>query len=258
MEAIVPSFSGFLLILVRVTSFFITMPIYSHRSIPAMHRVGMGVFLAWIMYYTMDIPVFEMDASYYLLIIKEALVGLLIGFSAYMMLSAIQIAGGFIDFQMGLAIANVIDPQTGVQSPLVGQYLYMFALLFLLATNGHHLLLDGIFYSYRFIPIDQYFINFGNEGLLEFVIMSFNQMFIIAFQMAIPVVGSLFIVDVSLGILARTMPQLNVFVVGLPIKLFVSFVVIFIVMGVTMTVVGQLFEFTLLAMRGLMDWMGGA
>ena len=258
MEALIPSISGFLLILVRVTSFFITMPIYSHRSIPAMHRIGMGFFLAWIMYYTMDIPVFEIDASYYLLIIKEALVGLLIGFVAYLILSAIQIAGGFIDFQMGLAIANVIDPQTGVQSPLVGQYLYMFALLFLLATNGHHLLLDGIFYSYRFIPIDQYFINFGSEGLLKFVIMSFNQMFVIAFQMAIPVVGSLFIVDVSLGILARTMPQLNVFVVGLPIKLFVSFIVLFIVMGVTMTVVGQLFEYTLLTMRGLMDWMGGA
>ncbi|MBD3109429.1 flagellar type III secretion system protein FliR [Bacillus sp. AGMB 02131] len=258
MEVLVPSFSGFLLILVRVTSFFITMPIYSHRSLPAMHRIGIGVFLSWIMYYTMEIPVFEIDASYYLLIIKEALVGLLIGFIAYLMLSAIQIAGGFIDFQMGLAIANVIDPQTGVQSPLVGQYLYMFALLFLLATNGHHLLMDGIFYSYQFVPIDQYFIDFSREGLLEFVIMSFNQMFIIAFQMAIPVVGSLFIVDVALGILARTMPQLNVFVVGLPIKLFVSFVVLLIVMGVTMTVVGQLFEYTLLTMRGLMDWMGGA
>lgn len=258
MEVLIPSFSGFLLILVRVTSFFITMPIYSHRSIPAMYRVGMGLFLAWIMYYTMDIPAFEIDASYYLLIIKEALVGLLIGFIAYLMLSAIQIAGGFIDFQMGLAIANVIDPQTGVQSPLVGQYLYMFALLFLLATNGHHLLMDGIFYSYQFIPIDQYFIDFGKEGLLEFVLLAFNQMFIIAFQMAIPVVGSLFIVDVALGILARTMPQLNVFVVGLPIKLFVSFIVLLVVIGVTMTVVGQLFEYTLLTMRGLMDWMGGA
>jgi len=73
MEALIPSFSGFLLILVRVTSFFITMPIYSHRSIPAMHRIGMGFFLAWIMYYTMDIPVFEIDVSYYLLIIKEDL-----------------------------------------------------------------------------------------------------------------------------------------------------------------------------------------
>ena len=86
---------------------------------------------------------------------KEAMIGLLIGFVAYMIISAIQIAGGFIDFQMGFAIANVIDPQTGAQSPLMGQYLYTFAFLLLLALNGHHLLLDGIFYSYQFIPIDQ-------------------------------------------------------------------------------------------------------
>ena len=80
-----------------------------------------------------------------------------------MIMSAIQVAGGFIDFQMGFAMANVIDPQTGAQSPLMGQYLYTIALLFLLAPNGHHLLLDGIFYSYQFIPIDSAFIPFGNE-----------------------------------------------------------------------------------------------
>ena len=81
-----------------------------------------------------------------------------------MIMSAIQIAGGFIDFQMGFAMANVIDPQTGAQSPLMGQYLYTIALLFLLSTDGHHLLLDGIFYSYQFIPIDGAFIPFDNES----------------------------------------------------------------------------------------------
>ncbi|WP_019242294.1 MULTISPECIES: flagellar biosynthetic protein FliR [Bacillus] len=258
MENLVPSFAGFLLILVRVTSFFVTMPIFSYKTVPAMHRIGLSFFLAWIMYYTIDIPTLDFDYTYFILILKEALVGLMIGFTAFMILTAIQIAGGFIDFQMGFAIANVIDPQTGVQSPLVGQYLYTFALLFLLATNGHHLLLDGIFNSYQFIPIDQLFVNFGKEGLLEFIIKSFNQAFVIAFQMSVPVVGSLFIVDVALGILARTVPQLNIFVVGIPIKIAVSFVVLLIVMAVMMTVVGHLFEYTLVTMRGLMEWMGGA
>ena len=73
------------------------------------------------------------------------MVGLFIGFVAYMIMSAIQIAGGFIDFQMGFAMANVIDPQTGAQSPLMGQYLYTIALLFLLSTDGHHLLLGWNF-----------------------------------------------------------------------------------------------------------------
>ncbi|MCM3178230.1 flagellar biosynthetic protein FliR [Cytobacillus horneckiae] len=257
MVDIFPYFPSMLLVFVRVTSFFLMMPIFSYRTIPNAAKIGIGFFLAWIMIYTIDAPVLEIDGTYFLLIIKEALVGIFVGFIAYLMLSAIQIAGGFIDFQMGFAIANVIDPQTGAQSPLTGQYLYMISLLFLLSVNGHHLLMDGIFYSYQFIPIDQPWIPFGDEGLAEFVVKAFNSMFIIAFQMAIPVVGSLFLVDVALGIIARTVPQLNVFVVGLPVKIGVSFIVLFIVMSVLMVVVSRLFETMLETMRGLMSLMGG-
>ncbi len=257
MTDILLSFPGFLLILVRVSSFFITMPIFSYRTIPASHRIGFAVCLAWIMYYPVDIPPLDFDYRFLLLVLKEASVGLLVGFIAYMLISAIQIAGGLIDFQMGFAIANVIDPQTGAQNPLMGQYLYTVSLLFLLATDGHHLLLDGIFYSYEFVPMDKLFPAFASEDTLEFVIRSFNQAFVIAFQMSIPVVGSLFIVDVALGIVARTVPQLNIFVVGLPVKIFVSFLVLLVLMGVMMMVVGELFEYTLIVMRGLMDWLGG-
>lgn len=257
MVDIFPYFPSMLLVFVRVTSFFLMMPIFSYRTIPNAAKIGIGFFLAWIMIYTIDAPILEIDGTYFLLIIKEALVGIFVGFIAYLMLSAIQIAGGFIDFQMGFAIANVIDPQTGAQSPLTGQYLYMISLLFLLSVNGHHLLMDGIFYSYQFIPIDQPWIPFGDEGLAEFVVKAFSSMFIIAFQMAIPVVGSLFLVDVALGIIARTVPQLNVFVVGLPVKIGVSFIVLFIVMSVLMVVVSRLFETMLETMRGLMSLMGG-
>ena len=257
MAEIIPSFPGFLLILVRVSTFFITMPIFSYRTIPASHRIGLSVCLAWVMYYTVDIPPLGFDYQFLLLVLKEAMVGLLVGFIAYMLISAIQIAGGLIDFQMGFAIANVIDPQTGAQNPLMGQYLYTVSLLFLLATDGHHLLLDGIFYSYEFVPIDKLFPAFASEDTLEFVIRSFNQAFVIAFQMSIPVVGSLFIVDVALGIVARTVPQLNIFVVGMPVKIFVSFLVLLVLMGVMMMVVGDLFKYTLIVMRGLMDWLGG-
>ncbi len=253
-----PDFPAFLLVLVRVTSFFLMMPLFSYRSIPAGHKIGLGFFMAWIILFTLDVPALEINSTYFLLIIKEALVGVFIGFIAYMILTAIQIAGGFIDFQMGFAIANVIDPQTGAQSPLLGQYLYTIGLLLLLTVNGHHLLLDGVFNSFRFIPLDQMWIPFGNENMVEFVIRAFNSMFIIAFQMAIPVVGSLFLVDVALGIVARTVPQLNVFVVGLPLKIGVSFIVLIAVMSVILLVVSQLFEVMLRTMRGLMELIGGS
>ncbi|MDE3838532.1 flagellar type III secretion system protein FliR [Bacillus methanolicus] len=254
---LLPKFPMFLLIFVRVTSFFLMMPFFSYRTIPARIKIGLGFFLAWIMFFTIDAPAFEINGEFLLLIIKEALVGLLIGFVAYMIMSAIQIAGGFIDFQMGVAIANVIDPQTGAQSPLMGQYLYSVALLFLLTANGHHLLIDGIFYSYKFIPIDQAWIPFGNENFLNYILKSFSSVFVIAFQMSVPVVGCLLLVDVALGIVARTVPQLNVFIVGLPLKIGVSFIVLIAVMGVMMLAVSQLFETMLSTMRGLMDLIGG-
>lgn len=258
LTSIIPNIPVFLLILVRVTSFFFMMPLFSYKTIPTSYKVGIGFFLSWVMLYTIKQPALQIDETYFLLIIKEALVGLLIGFIAYAILSAIQIAGGFIDFQMGFAIANVIDPQTGAQSPLMGQFLYIISLLFLLTVNGHHLMIDGIYYSYRFIPLDQPWIHFGQQNMLEFVVRSVSSMFLVAFQMAVPIVGSLFLVDVALGIVARTVPQLNIFVVGFPIKIAVSFIVLATVIGVMMISVSQLFQSMLSTMRGLMELMGGA
>ena len=254
---LLPELPVFLLVFVRVTSFFLMMPLFSYRTIPTTHKVGLGFFLAWIMFYTIDAPILEINGAYFLLIIKEALVGLTVGFIAYLILSAIQIAGGFIDFQMGFAIANVIDPQTGAQSPLTGQYFYTISLLFLLSVNGHHLLLDGIYNSYHFVPLEKW-IPFGDESLILFIVKSFGTMFTIALQMSLPVVASLFLVDVALGIVARTVPQLNVFVVGLPLKIGVSFIVIIAVMGIMMGVVSQLFEYMLVTMRDFMDLIGGS
>lgn len=254
---IVSAFPAFLLIFMRVSAFFVTMPLFSYRTLPAMFRVGFAFFISLLMYHAVDAPPMEIDFEYFLLIMKEVLVGLFIGFIGYLILSAVQTAGSFIDFQMGFAIANVIDPQTGAQSPLIGQYLYIFALLLLLAVDGHHLLLDGIFYSYQYIPIDQVSIGLGNAGMAEYVIKSFAMMFVIAFQMAVPVVAVLFLVDVALGIIARTVPQMNVFVVGFPIKIAVSFIVIFIVMGVILGIVQNLFDKIALTMRDVMEMMGG-
>ncbi|MFC4557131.1 flagellar biosynthetic protein FliR [Virgibacillus kekensis] len=246
----------FLLVFVRVAAFFMTVPLFSYRTIPTPFKIGFTFFLSLIMYYTVDGSQITIDDMYLFLLIKEALVGLLIGLLAYIMLSAIQIAGGFIDFQMGFAIANVIDPQTGAQSPLTGQYFYIIALLFLLSVNGHHLLIDGIFFSYEFIPIDA-FIPFQDGSLADFIITTFNKMFLIAFQMAIPIVGCLFLVDVALGIIARTVPQLNVFVVGLPLKIFVSFVAILFFLSLYVVLVENLFSVTFEAMRSLMQLFGG-
>ncbi|WML43716.1 flagellar biosynthetic protein FliR [Neobacillus sp. PS3-40] len=258
MNELLPQFPAFLLIFVRVTSFFLMMPIFSYRTIPTVHKIGFGFFLSWLIFYAIHPPLLEINGPFFFLIIKEALVGLIIGFVAYLILAAIQIAGGFIDFQLGFAIANVIDPQTGAQSPLMGQYLHTIGLLLLLSINGHHLLIDGIYNSYHFIPINQAWLPLGSKDVIEFMLRSFGSMFIIAFQMSIPVVGCLFLVDVALGIVARTVPQLNIFVVGIPVKIVVGFILIIAGLGVMMTVVSSLFETMLYTMRGMLELLGGS
>ncbi|MFB5087136.1 flagellar biosynthetic protein FliR [Psychrobacillus sp. PGGUH221] len=257
MDELIPKLTVLLLIIARVSAFFVTLPLFSHRTIPATHRIAFAVILSWMMYYTMDVAPFEINGDYIILIIKEVMVGLFIGLLAYIIMSAIQIAGGFIDFQMGFAIANVIDPQTGAQSPLIGQFLNTLALLLLLALNGHHLLLDGIFYSYQFIPMDMTLLAFGQENYVEFIIKTFAGVFAVAFQMSIPIVATLFLVDIALGITARTVPQLNIFVVGFPIKIGVSFLVLLVMMGVLMAVVQKMFEIMVIGMRDLMIILGG-
>lgn len=247
----------FLLIFMRMVAFFVTLPLFSYRAIPTPFKIGFAFFLTLIFYHTIDPSSVDLEGIYIVLLIKEIMVGLLIGLVAYIIVSAVQIAGGFIDFQMGFAIANVIDPQTGAQSPLTGQYFYIIALLFLLSVDGHYLLIEGIYHSYQLVPVDG-IISFQQEGVARFIISVFNQMFLIAFQMAIPIVGCLFLVDVALGMIARTVPQVNVFVVGLPLKIFVSFTVILFFLSFYMILVRSLFANMFDVMRGLMQLFGSA
>ncbi|PYZ93132.1 flagellar biosynthetic protein FliR [Salipaludibacillus keqinensis] len=249
-------FPAFLLILVRITSFLLTLPFFSYQNIPAQMKIGIAIFMSWIIFFTEDWPAFEINYEFFLLIIKEALFGLTVGLIATILLYAIQVAGGLIDLKLGFMIANVIDPQTGAQSPLTGSYLYTFSLLFILATDAHHLLIDGMFYSYQFVPMEQLYLPFGEMFVIEHVVSSFNTMFIIAFQMSMPIVGSIFLVDVALGMVARTVPQVNVFVVGLPLKIFLGFIMLALTMAPFFILVEHLVETMTLTMRTLMELYG--
>ncbi|TCP30315.1 flagellar biosynthetic protein FliR [Scopulibacillus darangshiensis] len=247
----------YLLVLVRLASFFVTMPVFAYRTIPGRVKVGLAAILALIV--TTAIyhgePV-SLNAMYPLLVIKEAVVGLSIGFVAGLLLYAVQLAGAFIDLQMGFAIANTINPENGVTSPLTGQYLYIFALFFFLGVNGHHMLLNGILYSFNLVPLNGLSIQLTDGDTAHFVVTVFLQMAGIAFQLAMPLIGCLFLVDVALGIVARTVPQVNVFVVGLPLKILVSFILLLIVFPMFFVLFKSIFEDMTEAMVSYMKLLG--
>lgn len=249
---------AFLLVLVRLTTFFVAAPLFSMRTVPTIHKIGFSFFVALICYSTVTIDVLiAVDFNFILLVMKEVLIGLALGFVAALILYTVQVAGGFIDFQMGFAIANVVDPQTGTQVPIIGNFKYTFALLFLLAVDGHHMMLEGIMRSYQLVAVDQFIVQDQNQAITQFIITTFTQMFLTAFQMAIPMVGALFLVTVALGITARTVPQLNIFVVGIPLKIFLGFIMLFITLPTFFYLLHKVFRQMIEAIGQLLYLLGG-
>lgn len=229
MEWIDTLLPAFLLILFRLTGFFLIAPYFSTRGVLPHFKIGLAVFLAILTVPMVGIGQVTFDARYPFLIIKELFVGFTLGFIASLFFYALQMAGGFIDLQMGFAFANIIDPQTGFSAPVMGNFKYMLGLLFLIATGGHHLLLRGILNSFFLIPLPA-LIPYQNGNIAEAVLDVFIHTFIISVQIAAPLVVSLFLMDVALGFITRTVPQLNIFVVGFPLKILASFAFLLILM----------------------------
>ncbi|MFC7392564.1 flagellar biosynthetic protein FliR [Scopulibacillus cellulosilyticus] len=248
----------YLLVLVRLASFFVTMPIFSYRTIPGRVKIGLAAILALIVTATLmrETPPLSINAYYLLLIIKEAIVGLSIGFVAGLLIYAVQMAGYFIDVQMGLAIANTINPENGVTSPLTGQFLNVLALLLMLALDGHLMLIKGILDSFRLIKVNDLSIHLMQGSTAHFIVNVFLKMVGISFQMAMPIIACLFLVDVALGIVARTVPQVNVFIVGLPMKIIVGFVLLLLIFPVFFTLVHTIFELMAEAVNSYMQFLG--
>ncbi|GAB6988928.1 flagellar biosynthetic protein FliR [Paenibacillus pini] len=258
MNMVLQSLPVFLLIFCRITSFFVVVPVFSSKGVPNIFKIGISFFISVLVFLTYGIhQQIPTDLSYVLLIIREILIGLLLGFVAYMMFMVIQTAGSFIDISIGFGIANVIDPMTGASSPMLGNFKYMFALLLFLTMNGHHYLLDGIIHSYDWVPLsNQLFMKLYNGSLSEFLIQSFGQSFVLAFQMAAPLVTTLFLTDIGLGFLARTAPQFNVFVIGIPLKIIVGLIMLLLLVPSFSYIFGELFGIMFESMQKLLAVIG--
>ncbi|MHB8170463.1 MAG: flagellar biosynthetic protein FliR [Thermincolia bacterium] len=226
MGLVVNKIDFFLLVLARVTGIFTTAPIFSTRGIPPQVKIGLSALVALIIFPVIKHPVHPLPDDIWnfgLLVAGELMVGLIIGFAAQMIFAGIQLAGMMIDMQMGFAIVNVMDPMHGAPIPLIGNFKYILALLLFLSTNGHHLVLSALYHSYQLLPLSTF--SFSGSLVAHMMKMAAG-VFVLAVKISLPVVGALFVVDIALGLIARTVPQMNVFIVGLPIKIAVGLVVI--------------------------------
>lgn len=223
---------AYMLVLCRISAFVVVGPIFSSRSLPGSFKAGISVFLALLVFLTVgfDQPV-PTDATYILSVLKEIMAGLVIGYTASLFFTLIQTAGTLIDIQMGLGIANILDPISGVSAPLFGNFKFMLMMLVFLSVNGHHYLLGAIMNSYKWLPLNNEMFGIIYDGrLTEFMVRTFADTFLLALQIAMPLIVAMFLTDFGLGLLARTAPQYNVFVIGIPLKILIGLALMILIM----------------------------
>ena len=217
---------SFLLIFVRISGIFMMMPIFSSHNIPGRVKAGFALILTYILFpivFNNSVVIPDHFLPFLFIVVGELIVGLILGFVSSLIFSSIQMAGQLLDMQIGFGIINMIDPLSGQQAPLIGNFKYILALIIFLSTNGHHVLLSALFTSFKLIPVTGMVVN---VAVTKFIVDLIGGMFILALKISLPVIVSLLLTDVSLGILARTMPQMNIFVVGVPGKIIIGLFVL--------------------------------
>ncbi len=217
----------FLLIFVRISGIFSVAPVFGSRNVPLIVKAGLSLLISFILLpllFRNDIIVPESILAYVAVVIGEFLIGLIMGYACSFIFYGIQMAGSLLDTQIGFGIVNVLDPQFGQQVPLVGNFKYILAMLVFFASNSHHLFLSAIVYSFKSIPVTHGI--FRPEMAANIVVDMVVSIFVIALKISLPILVALLLTDVALGILARTMPQMNIFVVGVPGKIIVGIFVL--------------------------------
>lgn len=223
------TFEYFLLILVRITSFIAVAPFYGIQSAPGRVKVGFSALISMILY-SLIIPkadlVYSGVFSYSVLVIRETIVGLIIGYAGYICNTIILTAGKLIDMNIGLGMASEFDPMLRTESSVVSSMYNYFVMLLLILSNMHHYVLKALVDSYELVPIGE--VKFIKDNLLAAMVRFMTDTFIIAFRIFLPIFAVIMILNVILGIMAKVAPQMNMFSVGMQIKLLVGLAVMFI------------------------------
>lgn len=238
--AITSKYQIFLMILVRMTGLFLITPIFSRDNIPNILKIGFSFFCSIILVNIIEIEIMDLTLlELFIFSIKELLVGLMLGFISYLFFTVFYLAGQVIDMQIGFGMVNVLDPQQNIQVPIMGSFYYMICILIFLILDGHHYLIEALVNSYDYIPFGQ--IKFTGD-MVNHLVRTLTQTFIISFKISGPVLAAIFLVDVLLGVLAKTMPQMNVFVVGMPLKIFIGIAVVMITIPLFLAILQNIFS----------------
>ena len=234
----------FMAVFVRIMGLFIILPVLSGQSIPLSARIilALGIAILAFVGNIVTLPPYDPTLlGFALMIMQEFMVGLIIGLVVMMVFSMFHFVGQMIDFQMGFGMVTVFDPFAQQQTPITGNLYFLIVSLFFVMTGALRYVLGIFFQSFELIGLGQAHV-LGNVALADQVVYIIVGYFHLGLRIALPIVGTILIVDVVLGILVKAVPQMNVFVVGLPIKVSLGLIIIFLTMPFLADAFGMIME----------------
>ena len=214
----------YMLVFTRITGLFQSAPFFSTIQAPVMTKVWFAGIVAFILYpivYMQKNFILPKDmAEFIILIIAEFLIGFLIGFIANLILEGVRMCGSVLSIQMGLSMSEALDPATGVSAPEISRlYVYLTTLIFL-ATGAYQFLFSALLNSFHAVPMGV-FVAFDST-IFNSILQIFSQCFKIAFGVAFPIFSVLLTSDVLLGMMSKMMPQMNIYMVAIPVKIYIG------------------------------------
>ncbi len=249
------NFEYFLLIMVRIATFIFVAPFFGQQGVPNLTKIGFSGVLAIMVLYAVP-PVeapYESTLGFGILVFKEATTGLLIGYSAYLCNSIILFAGNIIDMDIGLSMASQFDPTTNTQVTITGNLYLYFMFLFMIVTNMYQFILRAVIDSFTVIPLGG--AEFETDYLLTVMINYITNVFVIGFRIFLPVFATILIMNVVLGIMAKVAQQMNMFSVGIQIKILAGLFVLYLMIYLFPEVCRFVFEQMSDMMRQVVEGM---
>ncbi len=220
-------FELLILILVRISCFVYAAPFYGMTNVPSRVKIGLSCFISILIFSSVDQSevAYTGMIGYAVIVLKEGITGLLMGFAANICNSIILFAGNIIDMDIGLSMSQEFDPMMKTQVTITGNLYQYFILLLLVVTDMHHYILRALIDSYVVIPVNGQV--FDWNSLAGSMATYMTDMFVIAFRIVLPVFACIMVLNCILGIMAKVAPQMNMFAVGMQMKVLVGLTVLF-------------------------------
>lgn len=217
----------FLLVLVRVSCFVFIAPFFSMSNTPKRVRIGLSICVAVLLYQVVPQSGVSYDTllGYFIIVMKEAVTGLLVGFAANLCSTIVTFAGHIADMEMGLSMASMMDPTTKENATITGVYYNYMILLMLMISGMHKYLLKALAETYLLIPVNGVVLE--GDSLLAAISGFLSDYIIIGFRICLPIFAVMIILNAVLGVLAKVSPQLNMFAVGIQMKVLVGISILF-------------------------------